>query len=260
MDEDEWLQSLGAGRVAGNTLRGVIAVAVAETLHHLLHGPKGSRKDLPWDFTKAERHMQEKILTGRELPKYDEVDFLLKHPKSAPLLGSRLLLGFLRYVRAAPRASGVTRVVAHGIPMTAHASMTVAPALDRDGAAAAAQQLLQVLMRSSAEEAGGGQLGQRSLLLGGGDHSYEVKPLTLRDMVRAVVPADGSPIANADIRHAVATKFAAAAPQDRQIDQTIVGLRRDGELRQVSHGVQAATDKFAHAPYPTDPTRKRARS
>lgn len=260
MKEKQWLSNLAAGRIAGATVRGVAAVAVAETLQHFQRAPDWDPVDLPWDLTGAEHVKCVRIVKGLELPKYDEVDFLLRTPETAPLLGSRLLLGYLNRLTDTSARSGVTHLIAHGVPVKQHASTTVAPALDRVGAETAAQKLLVLLERSVRDVHSTKQPKHLHLLSSGPGGAYAAKPLTQRDMVRAVIPRDRTPITNSDIRAAVAARFGDAAPTDRQIDQTIVGLRRDGELRRAAHGVQKATSRLGHDPYPTDPTRKRARS
>ncbi|MGW3798887.1 MULTISPECIES: hypothetical protein [Dermacoccus] len=258
MGDTEWLKCLEAGRVVCVTVRGVVAVAVAETLNSLLRGCPD--RDVPGVQTALQRHMCETIRLGRELPKYDEADLLLRSPETAPLLGSRLLLGLLRRVREEVDQPELTRIVDQGVPVTEGTLVAAAPALDRAGAVHAARELVDLLIDNAATTAPSRGGKDVSLLLHGSGRAYRVTPLTQRDMVRTVIPPDGTPIANKDIREAVKEQFGDAAPTDNQIDQTIVGLRRDKELRRVSHGVQAATELFGHEPYPTDPGRKRARS
>ncbi|WP_147286931.1 hypothetical protein [Dermacoccus nishinomiyaensis] len=142
--------------------------------------------------------------------------------ETAPLLGSRLLLGLLRRVREEVDQPELTRIVDQGVPVTEGTLVAAAPALDRAGAVHAARELVDLLIDNAATTAPSRGGKDVSLLLHGSGRAYRVTPLTQRDMVRTVIPPDGTPIANKDIREAVKEQFGDAAPTDNQIDQTIV--------------------------------------
>lgn len=282
----EWVTAVRERRVPVGSPDGAIALAVIDLLRFYLKDELRG----PWDDRQDGRRAAIEILSGLRYPKAAEAASLMSCSDTAVSLGFLIAgrlkwLGGLTVYERPPR--GLTRLDLEAVGMTEIARTYGVPlppsgdrALGRDetGPATTGQRSSVTFHHENeikgredhpSSEPPKPHRGAPVLLtlvhrVGSSDGAYETRPevaapMTIREMVRQVMPRDrGRVLSNAQIREQVQSSFEAGV-SDRQIDQAIVGLRRDGELRRVGRAQHVATKHLGHDPIPTDPTRRRAR-